>query len=105
RDYVVTLLEQRLPHGEEVTDRGLGGRGELGIVAQALVEGVEARHLELAFRFPLPAHVQADLVDAFARRQLSRQVMGAVCGDCDGGHPPRDATATPRRAPPTRTSR
>ena len=51
RDDVLAGLDQRLPHGEEVADRGLGGGGQLGVAAQPLVEGVEAVHLELALRF------------------------------------------------------
>jgi hypothetical protein len=73
RDDVPAGLDQRLPDREEVADRGLGGRRQFGVGAQALVESVEAAHLELSLSadlrsVALPAHIQADLVNAFAVR-------------------------------------
>ena len=48
RDDVLAGLDQRLPDGQEVADRGLRGGRQFGVRAQALVEGVEAVHLELS---------------------------------------------------------
>ena len=83
RDDVLPGLEQRLPDGEEVADRGLGGGRQFGVGAQALVEGVEAVHLELAHGLAAPADVQADLVDALLVGERPRQVVGAVGDDRD----------------------
>ena len=105
RDDVAAGLEQRLPDGEEVADRRLRGGREFGVGAQPLVEGVEAVHLQLALGLALPADVQADLMDASRVGERSRQVMGAVGCDRDGAMRARDATPTPARALPTRTSR
>ncbi len=104
RDDILAGLDQGLPGGEEVADRGLGGGRQFGVAAQALVEAVEALHFELALGLALPAHVQADLMDALTVRQCARDVVRAVGGDRDGGHAARDATAEPARAPRTRTS-
>ena len=80
--------------------------GSSGSRAQALVEGVEAVHLELALGLALPADVQADLVDPLLVGERARQVVRAVGGDRDGGHA-RAGRYTQRlaRARPTRTSR
>src|ERR1700677_2680131 len=114
-DDVPAFVQQRLPDREEIADRGLRGRGQLGIAAQAVVEGLEVVHLQLAFGLALPADVEADLVDFLTVREGLRQVLGAVGGDCDGGHAPGPycnafpglsvPTAMPQRARPTRTSR
>ena len=64
RDDVPALLDQRLPDGQEVSDRGLRGARQFRVGAQPLVEGVEALHLELALGLAGPADVEADLVDS-----------------------------------------
>ena len=55
RDDVLAVLEQWLPDGEEVADRGLRGGGQLGIAAQPLVEALEAVHLQLALGLSPPS--------------------------------------------------
>src|SRR5580692_6003228 len=93
---VLSPLDQRLPHGQEVADRRLRGGRQLRVRAQPLVEPVELpRQLELALGRLPPADVQADLMYAFAVRERSRQVMRAVGRDRYRGHSARDATATP----------
>ena len=72
RHDVAAGLDQGLPHRQEIADRGLRGGRQLGVAAQALVEAVEAVHLELALAALLPADVQAHLVDAFAVGQRPR---------------------------------
>ena len=95
RDDVLPVLQQRLPYREEVPDRGLGGGGQVGVGAQALIEGVEALHLALALFVIAPPHVQADLVDAFAVRQRAREVVGGVGDDRYRGH---GASTLPQRS-------
>ena len=63
--------------------------GSSGSERQALVEGVEPVHLQLALGLALPADVQADLVDALFVRELARQVVRAVGYDRDGLGIPR----------------
>src|SRR5206468_1666750 len=80
----------------------------LSAPAQARIEGVKPDHLQLAllgFGAVEPAHIEADLADCLAVREASREVVRAVGDDRDRGHSARDATATPPRALPTRTSR
>src|SRR5439155_108053 len=57
RHDVAAGLDQGLPHRQEIADRGLRGGRQLGVAAQALVEAVEAVHLELALAALLPADV------------------------------------------------
>src|ERR1700678_4440672 len=99
RDDVPAVVEKWLPDGEEVADRGLGGGGQLGIPAQALVEGVEPVHLQLALGFALPADVQADLMDFLAIRKGTGQVLRTVSCDRDGGHAPGPYSNAPASSP------
>ena len=48
----------------------------------------------------LPAHVQADLMHAFALGQRPRQVVRAVRGDRDGAHPARTLSQGLGELPP-----
>src|SRR5580700_1469138 len=75
------------------------------MLAQSLIEGVEAVHLQLALGLAMPAHIQAYLMDSFRVGERAWEVVGAVGCDRDGSHAARDATPTPARAPLTRTSR
>ena len=83
RDDIVPGIQQRLPNLQEVADRGLRGGRHFGVVAQPLVEGVEPLHVELPHGLPLPAHVQADLVDPLLVGERAGQVVGAVGDDRD----------------------
>ena len=68
-DDVAAGLGQRLVAGEEVADRGLRGRGQVGGLAQPGVELVEVV-LVLGPVIAVPADVEADLLDSPALDQL-----------------------------------
>ena len=83
---------------------GWDGRREVGRGAQPGVELVKAVQVDLALLLALPAHVQADLMDALLVRQPPREVVRGIGHDGDAGHGARtlsmsagalDSTAVP----------
>ena len=84
-DDVAAGFGERLEAGEEVAHGRLGGRGEVGRVAQPRVEGVEVV-VGLGQPLVAPADVEAHLLNPPALDQAGGQVGGAVGDDSDAGH-------------------
>ena len=101
RDDVEALVHERLVDLDEVADRWLGGGGQPIRLAQAVVEGVEVRHVGLALAGVLPVHVEAHELDAVALHQLRRQVASRIGDDGDALHRPLLARWARRRGPAT----
>ena len=90
-------VEQRLVDGDEVADRGLGGRRAALGGAQPLVEVGVVGDLRLALLAPVDRDVEADRLDAPLGDQLGGKVGGGVADDgglgarvqrSDSGRPP-----------------
>src|SRR6202012_5598362 len=106
RDDLLARVEQRLPDGEEVTDRGLRGGRPVGRLAQAAVEVVVVGDVELTLLLAVDRDVEADHADPLGGDHLGWQVLTAVADDRGigaGGHRRQYfQTRTPELPPPSR---